>query len=92
MNIQINPRVMTAARHLPFAEAKRLRVIAYNPGFTPGTGLQRRAPLVIRLLTRTLRPIVVPLFRINKPAQAGQMLADLAVGRIAPTPGWRFVN
>ncbi|WP_018268610.1 SDR family NAD(P)-dependent oxidoreductase [Methylosinus sp. LW4] len=74
------------------AEAKRLSVIAYNPGFTLGTGLQRRAPLGIRLLTRTLRPIVVPLFRINKPAQAGQMLADLALGRIAPPPGRLYAS
>mgnify|MGYP005810148013 CR=1 FL=1 len=74
------------------AEAKHLRVIAYNPGFTLGTGLQRRAPLFIRLLTRTLRPIVVPLFRINTPAQAGQMLADLALGRIAPPPGRLYAS
>jgi len=39
-----------------------------------------------------LRPIVVPLFRINKPAQPGQILADLALGRIAPTPGGLYAS
>ncbi|CDX57997.1 conserved hypothetical protein [Mesorhizobium plurifarium] len=74
------------------AETKRLRVIAYNPGYTLGTGLQRRAPLVIRLLLSVLRPIIVPLLRMNKPAQAGQVLADLALGRIAPPPGRLYAS
>ena len=74
------------------AEAKRLRVIAYNPGYTLGTGLQRRAPLFIRLLISTLRPIIVPLLRMNKPAQAGQVLADLALGQIAPPPGRLYAS
>lgn len=74
------------------AQAKRLRVIAYNPGFTLGTGLQRSAPLILRLLMGTFRPLVVPLFRINKPAQAGQALADLALGRIAPPSGRLYAS
>src|SRR3546814_5098237 len=39
-----------------------------------------------------LRPIVVPLFRINKPAQAGQVLADLALGRIEPPAGRLYAS
>src|SRR3546814_12869593 len=59
------------------AEVKHLRIIAYNPGFTLGTGLQRSAPLILWLLIGMLRPIVVPLFRTNKPVHAAQVLADL---------------
>src|SRR3546814_15173429 len=39
-----------------------------------------------------LRPIVVPLFRINKPAQAGQVLADLALGRSEPPAGRLYAS
>jgi NAD(P)-dependent dehydrogenase (short-subunit alcohol dehydrogenase family) len=63
-----------------------LRVIAYNPGFTPGTGLQREWPLWGRAAAaagRVLRPIA----RLATVDQAGDALADLAMGRVTPPEG-----
>lgn len=76
----------------PTAEAKQLHVIAYNPGFAPGTGLQRNAPLIVRLLMTTLRPIIVPLLQFNTAARAGQTLADLALRRISAPPGRLYAS
>ena len=63
-----------------------LRVVAYNPGFTPGTGLQREWPLWGRAAVavgRAMRPIA----RLATVEQAGDVLADLAEGRITPPDG-----
>ncbi len=42
--------IARALSRSPAAKAKHLRVIAYNPGFTLGTGLQQKAPLAYRWL------------------------------------------
>ncbi len=63
-----------------------LRVVAYNPGFTPGTGLQREWPLWARaavVVGRAMRPIA----RLATVEQAGDALADLAEGRITAPDG-----
>lgn len=68
------------------AKARGLVVIAYNPGFTPGTSLQRAAPLWAKLGMGVAR--VIRLFtKINTIDLAGETLADLALGRIAPPSG-----
>lgn len=75
----------------PFAQEHKLTVIAFNPGFTPGTGLGRSLPLPLRLVTR-----IVPWFivgrRINTAAHGGETLADLALGRIEPPEGHLYAS
>ena len=62
-----------------------------NPGFTPGTGLQRRGPFIYQLLVGILRPVIVPILRLSPPDQAGGMLAGLALGEISP-PGKSYAS
>lgn len=79
--------VMTA-RHLAASEAARAggwRVFAYDPGLTPGTGLVRSQPWVVRTLIWPLLPLVLPFAKgMNSLADAGRGLADLATSAIAP--------
>jgi len=78
--------VMTArtlATH-PDVLARRLRVFAYNPGLTPGTGLVRSAPFVVRRLFWPLLPFIQPFSRgMNSLVDAGRGLADLSDGTIS---------
>lgn len=67
-----------------FAQERGLRVIAFNPGFTPGTQLTRNHPLAFKLLFNTIVPILSSMRRMNTLAGGGHLLADLALGRIAP--------
>jgi NAD(P)-dependent dehydrogenase (short-subunit alcohol dehydrogenase family) len=69
-----------------FARAKGLRVIAFNPGFTPGTQLTRNHPAAVRLFFTVWVPILSFFQRQNTIAGGGSLLADLTLGRIrAPT-------
>lgn len=68
------------------AAAPGLRVIAYNPGFTPGTALQRDWPVWARMAT-VLGRIMRPVARLATVAQAGDALADLALGQTVPPDG-----
>jgi NAD(P)-dependent dehydrogenase (short-subunit alcohol dehydrogenase family) len=65
------------------------RVIAYNPGFTPGTSLLQRWPWwarPARVILRALRPVM----RTATVEQAGRELADLAMGRTLLPPDRRL--
>jgi len=78
--------VLTAQvlRRLPAARDKQLRVAAYDPGATPGTGLLRNGNAVLRWAWWLLgTPIgkVVP--RFGSAEQAGACLAALALGSVA---------
>lgn len=68
------------------AAEHRWRVIAYNPGYTPGTGLTKNWPLWARPLRGAMR-VLRPVTRMATVAQAGDQLADLALGRSVPPPG-----
>jgi len=70
----------------PEAKARKFCVIAYNPGFTPGTSLQRAWPLPVRMLMTAIG-LMRPVLRLNTTAQAGSILADLTLGEIAPPNG-----
>ena len=78
--------VMTArtlATHLDVL-ARGLRVFAYDPGLTPGTGLVRSAPFVVRRLIWPLLPLIQPFSHgINSLVHAGRGLADLSDGTIS---------
>ncbi|VXD11282.1 SDR family NAD(P)-dependent oxidoreductase [Marinoscillum sp. 108] len=56
-----------------------IRVNAYDPGLTPGTGLARTYTPVMRFLWKNIFPVLT-LFKsnIHTPAQAGRNLANLA--------------
>jgi NAD(P)-dependent dehydrogenase (short-subunit alcohol dehydrogenase family) len=81
--------VLTARALAARPEAQHLTVIAYDPGFTPATGLVRNAPLYQRLALRLPRFVLGLLVGggTNSRAAAGRALADLTTGAIAPPPG-----
>ena len=68
----------------PLAQERKLTVIAFNPGFTPGTGLGRNLPMPLRLMMKVVPWIIGRFRRINTAAHGGETLADLALGRIEP--------
>jgi NAD(P)-dependent dehydrogenase (short-subunit alcohol dehydrogenase family) len=65
------------------AQINGMRVIAYNPGLTPGTSLFRAWPWWAKLMMAVaskLRPV-------NTIEQAGNAIADLGLGTIVPPSG-----
>ncbi|NWD04848.1 SDR family NAD(P)-dependent oxidoreductase [Pseudomonas gingeri] len=74
---------------LPEARARRVRVIAYNPGYVPGTGLGRNLPSgALPAPPSALSPYFAEGMRL----QAGELLADLALGRIVPPKGRLYAS
>lgn len=72
----------------PDSAARRLTVIAYDPGPTPGTGLLRNTPLVLRLVWRLLgSPLRRVMPRFNSRQASGGTLAEIALGKIKPPTG-----
>ncbi len=65
----------------PDAQANGMRVIAYNPGLTAGTSLFRSWPWWAKLLMA----VVTKLRPVNTIEQAGNAIADLGLGTIAPS-------
>jgi len=70
-----------------FAQERKLRVIAFNPGFTPGTKLTRNQSPVFKLPFAIWVSLLSFFVRMNTLADGGALLADLALGRAAPPPG-----
>jgi len=68
------------------AQMNGMRVIAYNPGLTPGTSLFRAWPWWAKLMMASAAA-VRPLAGINTIEQAGNAIVDLALGTIAPPTG-----
>ena len=63
-----------------------INVIAYNPGFVPGTDLARNADPVSRFVMRHIMPAMTLTPLATSRSAAGRYLADLVLGRIkAPT-------
>ena len=72
--------VMTArelARRLT-VDRPDIMVAAFDPGFTPGTGLARDYPFPLSLVFRFILPLVVRGKRVSTPTNSGQLLAQLA--------------
>jgi NAD(P)-dependent dehydrogenase (short-subunit alcohol dehydrogenase family) len=70
------------------AQSNGTRVIAYNPGLTPGTSLFRAWPWWAKLMmgvASKLRPV-------NTLEQAGNAIADLGLGTIIPPSGRIYVS
>jgi NAD(P)-dependent dehydrogenase (short-subunit alcohol dehydrogenase family) len=74
------------------AQERRLRVIAYTPGLTPGTQLTRNQSLVFRLIHAVVMRILSATQRMNTVAGGGGLLADLALGNIAPPAGRLYAS
>jgi len=70
----------------PEAKSRQFCVIAYNPGFTPGTSLQRAWPIPVRMLMTAIG-LMRPVLRLNTTAQAGSILAELTLVEIMPPDG-----
>jgi NAD(P)-dependent dehydrogenase (short-subunit alcohol dehydrogenase family) len=70
------------ASRLAASEDPRLqsiRVLAFDPGLMPGTGLARTYPAVLRFLWNYLLPVLTLFQRnANMPSKSGKRLADLA--------------
>jgi NAD(P)-dependent dehydrogenase (short-subunit alcohol dehydrogenase family) len=65
----------------PEVLARGLRVFAYDPGLTPGTGLVQSGPFAVRRLFWPLMALIEPFSsRINSIVDAGRGLADLSDG------------
>jgi NAD(P)-dependent dehydrogenase (short-subunit alcohol dehydrogenase family) len=82
--------VMTARALATYPDvlARRLRVFAYDPGLTPGTGLVRSAPFVVRRLIWPFFSFIQPFSgRMNSLANAGRGLADLSDGTVSSETG-----
>ena len=72
----------------PDTTVRRLTIIAYDPGHTPGTGLVRNENFVINFLWKPLAPALRLMLRgSNTPEAAGHALAKLALGQIRPPSG-----
>ena len=79
--------LLTARSFAALAKAQppHITAIAYNPGLTLGTGLNRDAPRLLRfLMPIILLPLSVfkPQFHSGTPERAGEALAQLALGEI----------
>jgi NAD(P)-dependent dehydrogenase (short-subunit alcohol dehydrogenase family) len=80
-------------------KARRISVVAFNPGLTGGTSLSRESsPLaraVIGLLTRTvfrLAGVFKPEFVMSTAERSGELLAEVALGAITPPAGRIYVS
>jgi len=83
--------LLTARSFAALAEvqAPHITVIAYNPGLTLGTGLQRDAPRALRGFMRVMGPPIFglvslfrPQFYPGNPKRSGEVLAQLVLGEI----------
>ena len=70
----------------PDVRTNGMRVIAYNPGLTPGTLLFRAWPWWAKL-PMVVASILRPLTGMNTIDQAGNAIADLGLGTIVPPSG-----
>jgi NAD(P)-dependent dehydrogenase (short-subunit alcohol dehydrogenase family) len=75
-----------------FAQDRGLRVIAFNPGLTPGTQLTRNQSLIFRLSYAVVMRMLSAIQRMNTVAGGGSLLADLALGRIVPPAGRLYAS
>lgn len=79
-------------------KARQIDIVAFNPGLTGGVSgrdASRLQYLFVRFLTLTLFPLIGlfrPEFVMNAPEHSGKMLADVALGVIAPPPDQVYVS
>lgn len=72
-----------SARHLSVVLAPSrpdIAIAAFDPGFTPGTGLSRDYPPMLDFVFRKVLPLVVRGGRASTPKNSGRLLAQLVLG------------
>ena len=72
---------------LPGTAARGITAIAFNPGFTPDTNIGRDASALVKLALVVVVPVMKLFTSVNTAREAGEALAGLASGGIAPPPG-----
>ena len=61
---------------------KNIRVNAFDPGLTPGTGFVKNFPAPIRFVVNRILPLLIPLKKnMNSPETSGSRLANLAYSK-----------
>lgn len=82
-----NMLTVRALAEQPQVIARGITVLAYNPGLTPGTGLVRNQPWLVRAAWPLLLPLIKPFVGfMNTLDDAGGALAGLATD-VRPPPG-----
>jgi NAD(P)-dependent dehydrogenase (short-subunit alcohol dehydrogenase family) len=74
------------------AQDRKLRIIAFTPGLTPGTQLTRNQSPVFRISNAVVMRILSAIQRMNTVAGGGGLLADLALGNIVPPSGRLYAS
>lgn len=70
------------------ARVRRLRVVAYDPGPTPGTGLVRDQRALLRFVWGPMAaPLRLLMRKANTIDDAGRTLYELALGKVRPPDG-----
>lgn len=83
---------------LEVVDQRHIDVVAFNPGLTGGAAGRDASALqkgLVTIMTRTIFPLiglVRPEFVMNKPEHSGKMLADVALGAIAPPAGRTYLS
>ncbi len=74
---------------LPDIQANQIKIVAYDPGPTPGTGLVRNTNFVVRIVWKILSFSIIRVFlpRFNSRKASGAALANIALGRIQTYTG-----
>lgn len=75
-----------------FARERGLTVIAFNPGFTPGTELTREQSTAFKLPFSIVVPILSFFQRMNTVEGGGNLLADMALARVEPPAGYFYAS
>lgn len=72
---------------LAFArETPRLRFIAVEPGFSPGTGLGRDASVFLRFLSKYVLSLIAPFIKYwSTPGRAGKLIANAVLNEAGET-------
>lgn len=77
---------------------RHIDVVAFNPGLTGGAAGRDASAVqkaIVTLVARTVFPLLGlfrPEFNMNSPEHSGKMLADVALGVIAPPAGRVYVS
>jgi len=86
----------TIYNNLP--KESKVQIIAYNPGLTGDTGLMGKQTKMMKALVKLLRPIFRfasrfnPVFYMNTAKHSGEVLANLALGKIKLPAGKNYAS
>ena len=70
-----------------------MRIDAFDPQLTPGTGLARYQSGVIQLLWHTLLPAIVPLVSfMNRPAAVADAAVAVSLDKVLPPGSGRYIE